>query len=134
MQRQDFFNQWEPYQRDLGYSQAVKVGDTVYIAGTTAVDADFTPLHASDFEAQLRVVYEQLGETLARFSLGFGNVVREVIYVTDMPELTRAMPVRKSFYGDGPYPAATAVEIKQLLFPELMIEIELIAVCPEGAE
>lgn len=134
MQRQDLFNQWEPYQRDLGYSQAVKVGDTVYIAGTTAVDADFTPLHASDFEAQLRVVYEQLGETLARFSLGFGDVVREVIYATNMSELTRTMPLRKSFYGDGPYPAATAVEIKQLLFPELMIEIELVAVCPKGAE
>lgn len=129
MIRETFFNQWEAVQRELGYSQAVKVGGMVYIAGTAAVDPEFKPVCPNDFESQLQFVYDRLGETLAHFSLGFSDVVREVIYVTHMAGLVGAMPLRKTFYGDGPYPAATAVEVKQLLFPELMIEIELVAAC-----
>jgi 2-iminobutanoate/2-iminopropanoate deaminase len=128
--RSEYFNHWEPVQRELGYSQAVRIGDLVFIAGTAAVDAQFAPVHAGDFPAQLRFVYDRLRETLAQFSLDFRHVVREVLYATDMRAMVDAMPIRKAVYGDGPFPAATGVEVKQLLFPELLIEIELIAAIP----
>lgn len=131
-QRQTYFNHWEPAQRAFGYAQAVRVGDTIYIAGTVAVDAQFQPVHTGDFGAQLQFVYARLGETLAHFGLNFSHVVREVMYATNMAGLVAAMPLRKSVYGEGPYPAATGVEVKQLLFPELMIEIEMVAVVPSS--
>ncbi len=128
--RTDFFpDDWGATQRQFGYCQAIKTGGTVYISGTAAVDGHFAPAHPGDFDAQTRLVYERLGATLAHFSLGFSDVVREVMYVTSMENLVAAMPLRKSFYGDGPFPTATAVEVRQLLFPELMIEVELVAVC-----
>jgi 2-iminobutanoate/2-iminopropanoate deaminase len=128
MQRHEFFNEWEAVQRELGYSQAVLVGDVLHIAGTASVDTAFAPLHAGDFDAQLRAVYARLAETLDRAGLGFADVVREVIYVTSMRDFVAATPIRRSFYGEGPFPAATAVEVRQLLFPELMVEIEMLAV------
>jgi enamine deaminase RidA (YjgF/YER057c/UK114 family) len=130
MGRQDFFHHWEPVQRAMGFTQAVRVGDLVFISGTASLDENFTPVHPNDLKAQIGFVYERLRETLAHFSLGFGDVVREVMYCTDMSALVDAVPVRKAVYGDGPFPTATGVEVKQLLLPGLMIEIELIATCP----
>lgn len=127
MQRESRFNVWESAQRRFGYSQAVRVGDLVFVAGTASVGEDFQPIHAGDFPAQLRTVYERIGESLRQFGLDFRHVVREVIYVTDMTSLVAAMDQRKRFYGEGPYPAATGVEVRQLLFPELMIEVEVVA-------
>ena len=127
MQRESHFNVWEPMQRQFGYSQAVRVGDLVFVAGTASVGESFEPIHIGDFPAQLRAVYGRIGETLAHFGLDFRHVVREVMYVADMEALVAASDLRRSFYGDGPYPAATGVEVRQLLYPELMIEVEVVA-------
>ena len=125
--RTDLFYAWEATQKALGYTQAVKVGDTVYVSGTASLDESFQPVHADDLPAQMRFIYERIGETLARFSLGFGHVVRENMYVTDMDALLPALPFRKGIYGNGPFPASTTVEVKRLLLPGLMIEIEVTA-------
>lgn len=117
--------EWQEAQQQIGYAQAVRHGDIVRIAGTASLGGDFLPIHAGDFDAQLRHVYETIGRTLARLGLGFDAVVRETMYVTDMDALAAAIPLRRTFYGDGPFPAATAVEVRRLLFPELLIEIEV---------
>lgn len=127
MQRESYFNVWEPMQRQVGYSQAVRVGDLVFVAGTASVGENFEPIHAGDFPAQLNVTYSRIGATLEHFGLDFRHVVREVMYVTDMGALVAAMELRKRFYRDGPFPAATGIEVRQLLYPELMIEVEVVA-------
>jgi len=126
-QRTDLFYAWEATQKALGYSQAVKVGDTVYVSGTASLNEKFEPVHADDLPAQMRFIYQRIGETLAKFSLGFGHVVRENMYVTDMAALMPAMELRKAIYGDGPFPASTTVEVNKLFLPGLMIEIEVTA-------
>jgi 2-iminobutanoate/2-iminopropanoate deaminase len=125
--RTDLFYAWEATQKALGYSQAVKVGDTVYVSGTASLNDKFEPAYANDLPAQMRLIYQRIGETLGRFSLGFGHVVRENMYVTDMAALMPAMEFRKSIYGDGPFPTSTTVEVSKLFMPGLMIEIEVTA-------
>ena len=125
--RTDLFYAWEATQKALGYSQAVKVGDMVYVSGTASLNEKFEPVYSDDLPAQMRFIYERIGETLAKFSLGFGHVVRENMYVTDMSALMPAMGFRKSIYGDGPFPASTTVEVQKLFMPGLMIEIEVTA-------
>ncbi len=126
-QRTDLFHAWEATQKALGYSQAVKVGDTVYVSGTASLNDKFEPAYPGDLPAQMRFIYQRIGETLAKFSLGFEHVVRENMYVTDMAALMPAMGLRKSIYGDGPFPASTTVEVSKLFLPSLMIEIEVTA-------
>jgi enamine deaminase RidA (YjgF/YER057c/UK114 family) len=126
-QRTDLFYAWEATQKALGYSQAVKVGDTVYVSGTASLNDKFEAVHPNDLPAQMRFIYQRIEETLAQFSLSFGHVVRENMFVTDMSALMPAMEYRKSIYGNGPYPASTTVEVNKLFLPGLMIEIEVTA-------
>lgn len=121
---------WREAQQQIGYAQAVRHGDVLRIAGTASIGDGFVSIHAGDFEAQLRHVYGAIATTLDQFGIGFDAVVRETMYVTDMDALAAAIPLRRSFYGDGPFPAATAVEVRRLLLPELLVEIEIDAVLP----
>jgi 2-iminobutanoate/2-iminopropanoate deaminase len=126
-ERTDLFHAWESIQKRFGYSQGVRVGDTLYLAGTASLDENFAVLHEGDLPAQMRFVYQRIRESLAHYSLGFEHVVRENMYVTDIDALLPAMDYRKSMYGDGPFPASTTVEVKRLFMPGLMIEIEITA-------
>ena len=125
--RTDLFQHWETQQRSFGYSQGVQVDDTLWLSGTAALDSDFTPVSPGDLAAQMEFVYERIRESLAEYSLDFRHVVRENMYVTDMPALVQALPYRKSIYADGPFPTSTTVQVNQLLLPGLMIEIEVTA-------
>ena len=119
--------EWCDAHQQFAFSQAVKIGDTVYISGTTSCAEGFVPEHAGDFRAQFGNAYAKIQETLGHFGLGMNHVVKEIMFTRDMAALVANMDVRKGFYGAGPFPAATAVEIAQLFFPELLIEIEIVA-------
>lgn len=121
---------WQDAQQQIGFVQAVRHGDMLRLSGTASMGDGFVPVHAGDFEAQLRYVYGAIATTLDHYGVGFEAIVRETMYTTDMDALAAAIPLRRSFYGDGPFPAATAVEVRRLLLPELLIEIEVDAVVP----
>lgn len=125
--RKDLFYYWESAQHSLGYSQGVQVGDTVWLSGTAALDQNFNPVSPGDLAAQMSFIYQRIRESLAKYALDFRHVVRENMYVTDMPALINALPYRKSIYGAGPFPTSTTVQVSQLLLPELAIEIEVTA-------
>jgi enamine deaminase RidA (YjgF/YER057c/UK114 family) len=114
-------------EKAFGYAQAVRRGDTLYVAGTLSVDDSFAPLHAGDMPAQIEAVYAAIGQTLAAHGGTLADVVRESIYVTDMHAFIAANGVRLAAYG-GWFPAATAVEVSRLAFPECMVEIEVTAI------
>lgn len=122
--------EWQDAHVQFGYAQAVQHAGLLHISGTASMGKGFAPVHAGDFEAQLRHVYAAIGRTLDHHGLGFDAIVRETMYTTDMDALAAAMPLRRTFYGEGPYPAATAVEVRRLLLPELLIEIEVDAALP----
>ena len=127
MTREDHFNMWTDTQHELGYTQAIRVGPTVYVSGTAALDEKFQVVSPGDLGAQMRYVYERIAESLQGCGLEFRNVVRENMYVTSIDDLLPHMAYRKSRYGDGPFPTSTTVEVQKLFAPGLMIEIEVTA-------
>jgi 2-iminobutanoate/2-iminopropanoate deaminase len=122
---------WDKVQQAMGFAQAVKSGNILRISGTASLDQDFGPLHSGDMAAQTKEVYDAIGATLKAFDADFSHVVREIMYVTDMDGLLDCVELRKSYYGDGPYPASTAVEIRRLVHRDLMIEVQVDAELPQ---
>ncbi len=122
--------EWAEAHAGFGFSQAVKVGNTLYLSGTTSCGEGFVPEHVGDFRAQFTATYSKIRETLAHFGLGMNDIVKETMFTKDMAALVANMDVRKSFYGDGPYPASTGIAINELFFLELLVEVEVIAVDP----
>jgi enamine deaminase RidA (YjgF/YER057c/UK114 family) len=110
----------------LGFAQARRAGDDLHIAGMASIDAAFAPLHAGDMAAQVGAVYRGIADLLAANGFALADLVEERVYVTDMAAFVAANPVRMAIL-DGALPATTAVEIKALVLPELMVEVACLA-------
>ena len=112
-----------------GYSHAVEVtgGRTIYISGQIAVDREGRVVGAGDFPAQARQVFENLEAALAAAGAGFDDIVKVTIFMVDVSQLQAFRDVR-DWYMTGEKPAASLVQVSQLVLPELMLEVEAIAV------
>jgi|BarGraIncu00222A_1022003.scaffolds.fasta_scaffold98161_1 enamine deaminase RidA (YjgF/YER057c/UK114 family) len=110
-----------PWEQEIGYSQAVRVGHMLYISGTVGADAKGQP---EDVDGQMKKAYAGIEKTLAHYHTDFSHVVMERIYTTDIEALIRNQKTRKQFYGDS-LPAATWVEVKRLYGAADKIEIEV---------
>lgn len=115
---------------DAPYSGALRVGDTVLISGTVAVDAQGQLVGPGDLAAQTRQVYENIGLLLNAAGGGFEHVVRMNYYLADIERWPEVSPIRKE-YLVAPYPASTAVEVTRLVRTEWLIEIEAEAIIPQ---
>lgn len=89
------------------YSQAVKVGNTVYVAGQVATK-DGALIGQDDIEVQARQAYTNVVEVLAKAGATMDDVVRETVYLADRSQLPQVAKVREGFYSER-YPASTAV-------------------------
>ncbi len=116
------FNLDKPGEEQVGYTQAVKVGSTIYISGSVG--------EGKDMRAQLRQAYEAIGKSLAKYGATFQNVVKENIFATDLDEMIKHKDVRRDFYK-GDWPAASWVGVKQLYVPALLVQVEVIAELPK---
>ncbi|HEX9423501.1 MAG TPA: Rid family hydrolase [Pyrinomonadaceae bacterium] len=105
-------------EKDLGFSRAVRVGDTLYIAGSVG---------AGEMDAAIKQAYDRIGKTLEAHGLTFQNIVKDTIYTTDLERFIANREVRKRYYSED-YPASTWVHVSRLNAPELVVEIEAIAV------
>ena len=114
-----------------GYSHvaAVTGGRTIYIAGQVAFDNSGKVVGKGDFAAQATRVFENLKLALAAVDATFDDVVKVNTYVTDMSHLGTLREIRMKYYGKTA-PASTLVEVARLANPDLMIEIEAVAVVP----
>jgi enamine deaminase RidA (YjgF/YER057c/UK114 family) len=117
-----------------GYSHVVETrgGRTVYIAGQVALDGAGNLVGKGDFKAQAEQVFRNLQHALSAVGAEFRNVVKLGIYVTDFAELGSLREVRDRFIDVAHPPASTAVAVKRLFREEFLVEIEAIAVVPEG--
>ena len=111
------------------YSQAVKAGNTLYISGSVSWDAEGNIIGEGDMKAQVAQVYTDLKETLEANGATFQNVIKETVFTTDMEALEANNDVRIKFYEEAASapPASTWIGCTCLAAPELMIEIECIA-------
>ncbi len=116
------------WEQEYGYSQAVKVGDTIYISGQVSHDDEGNVLGDGDMEVQMRAAYANVGKVLAQYGASMENVVDEILFVTEMDSAFDARVKMKDEVFDGvPVVASTIVQIQSLAFPLLMIEIRCIA-------
>jgi enamine deaminase RidA (YjgF/YER057c/UK114 family) len=110
-----------PWEQTIGYSQAVRNGNMLYVSGTVGADNKGQP---ADLDGQMKKAYAGIQKTLAHYNTDLSHVVMERIYTTDIEALIRSQPTRKQFYGDHA-PAATWVEVKRLYGAADKIEIEI---------
>ena len=115
-----------------GYTHVVEVtgGRTVYIAGQVAIDQAGNIVGRGDFREQAQQVFENLKAALAAVGADFTNVVKLNIYVLDMAHLLTLREVRDRYVNTQHPPASTAVEVRRLARPELLLEIEAVASLP----
>jgi enamine deaminase RidA (YjgF/YER057c/UK114 family) len=116
------FNQG-PWENEIGYAQAVRVGNLLYISGSTG---------SGPMPQALAQAMDGIQRSLAHYKLGFAHVVKENIYTTDIEALKAHKEVRKAYYK-GDFPAATWVQVVRLFSPEQVIEIEVVAVISDKA-
>jgi 2-iminobutanoate/2-iminopropanoate deaminase len=117
-------------QRDRAYSPAVKTngGTTLYMAGQTGYQDEQGETYPRDFDGQVRVAFERMRKTLQAAGGKLDDIVTMTVFITDMANGTRFTQLRKEFFQEGRYPASALIGIKELARPEMMIEIQAIAV------
>ena len=114
---------YEPYR----ISQAMRVGDLVFVSGQAAIDEDGGLVGVGDFDAQAELVFKNLARVLQAAGSSLADVAKVTIYLTDMANFPKIVELRGKWFTE-PYPADTIVEVASLALPELEIEIEAIAV------
>lgn len=117
---------WEPV---VGYSRAVRVGQSVHVAGTTATDANGKIVGAGDAGAQAVQVLKNIGAALRGLGCGYEHVVRTRIFITNAADWEAVGRAHGEVFRDI-RPASTLVVVSRLVDPAMLVEIEADAVAP----
>jgi len=113
-----------PWESRGGYSRAVFVGDSAWVAGTTDAGPDGRSQHPGDIAAQTRAVFEIIRTALEQGGFSLGHVVRTRMFLTDIGRSAEVNDVHRDLFGEI-RPAAAMVEVSALIDPSLLIEIEV---------
>ena len=113
----------------FGYSHVVAAtGRLIAISGQVALDESGRLVGPGDPEAQARQVFENLRRCLAAADVTFADVVKLTIYVTDLATMAAVRAVRDEYVDTARPPASSAVQVARLVLPELLLEIDALAV------
>ena len=119
---------WEPF---VGYSRAVRVGDHVHVAGTTAVDSSGALVGPGDAYAQTAFILRKIEGALREAGASLEDVVRTRIFVTDIGRFEEIGRAHGEVFGVI-RPASTMVEVRALVDPAMLVEIEADAYIEPG--
>lgn len=119
-----------PWPERYTFSPAIKAGNLLFLAGTTAVNEKGELMSPGDIAGQTRYIFQKLGALLAAAGAGFEHVVETTEYITTTENYRATAAVRREFFRP-PYPTATGVIVAGLLRDGALIEIKAIAVLPE---
>lgn len=115
-----YYGEWE---KGVGYAQAIRVGNTLYLSGVGSEGATLVD--------QLDSIYTNIGKILVDYNATTSDIVKEVIYTTAMDQLAEAIPARKAHFKNDEYPTTTWLQVERLFLPHMLIEVEVIVQIPE---
>lgn len=120
---------WEPI---AGYSRAVRIANTIYVSGTTATDETGTVVARGDPYAQTRQALRNIERALVAAGATMADVVRTRIFVTDIGQWESIARAHGEVFGVI-RPASTMVEVRRLIDPEMLVEIDAEAVIADAS-
>ncbi|ULQ55649.1 RidA family protein [Flavihumibacter rivuli] len=115
-----------PWEEIVGYSRAVKVGNLVEVTGTVAINENNEVVGKEDAYAQTRFIIEKIGRVLEQTGFSLKDVIRTRIFVTDISRWEEIGRAHGEFFK-AIKPCTTMVEVKGLISPDYLVEIEATA-------
>jgi len=116
-----------PYEPLIGFSRAVRAGDTVYVSGTVAWGPDGALVGPGDVYAQAKQAIANIDAALREAGASLRDVVRTRIYLTDISRWEEAARAHREAFAEV-RPASSLLEVSRLAAPDMLVEIEAIAV------
>ncbi len=116
------------WESKVGYCRGVKVGNQIYISGTAPIAEEGGVFAPGDAYAQAKRCLEIIQKALQDLGADINSVVRSRMFVTDISRWAEYGQAHEEFFGENP-PASTMVEVKSLVDPAMLIEIEVDAIC-----
>ncbi len=115
------------WESEVGYCRAIRAGGHIYVTGTAAVADDGSVFAPGDAYAQTRRCFEIIDKALGDLGADRTDIVRTRMFVTDISRWEEFGRAHREYCGQNP-PATTMVEVKALIDPQMLIEIEVDAV------
>lgn len=108
-----------------------KVGGLLFLSGQAAIDETGAIVGIGDFDAQIEATFAAIDRVLAAGGSDRSRIIKVTIYLTDMGNFPAIVEARRRYFTP-PWPADTIVEVRSLALPELMVEIDVIALAGEA--